>query len=139
MNRRPTFILVGHCWADRFGLKSAVRRAVGGARIVRANELGTLRRHLANEGGGAVLLVNRALDGAFGTESGVELIRRLAAGDEAGTSILVSDYPETQAEAVEAGALPGFGKSQLRDGETADRLREAASGISSQGPPKKKR
>ena len=38
----------------------------------------------------------------------------------------ISNYPEAQAEAVAAGALPGFGKAELHDPRTAELLRSAA-------------
>ncbi len=113
-------VLVGHCWPDRLGLRSAVRRALPGVRIARANNMRTLAGHL---GSGAILLVNRKLDGRFDTRNGIELIHRLAAGGE--KAILVSNLSEAQADAVAAGALPGFGKSQLHDAATLDALRGA--------------
>ena len=123
MSHAPTFVLVGHCWADRIGLRSAVKRAVRGARIERAEDLSALRSHL---GGGAVLLINRVLGGGFDTGDGVELIRQLAETGDAESAILISDYPDAQEQAAAAGALPGFGKSQLRDSATEALLRQAA-------------
>jgi hypothetical protein len=117
-----TFVLIGHCWADRMSLKSAIRRAVPGAAIARAHDMAALREHLDT---GAVLLVNRVLGGRFETPDGVELIRSLSGGDDPPRAILVSDNAEAQAEAVAAGARPGFGKSRLRDELTVQRLREA--------------
>jgi two-component system chemotaxis response regulator CheY len=61
-----------------------------------------------------LVLVNRVTD-ADGAP-GVDLIRTLKS-DPALSSIpvmLVSDFTEAQAEAVALGALPGFGKSDLR-------------------------
>ena len=123
MTHKPTFVLVGHCWADRMGLRSAVKRAVQGAHIERAEDLSALRSHL---GSGAVLLINRVLGGGFETDSGVELIRLLAETGDADSAILITNYPDAQDEAVAAGAQPGFGKSQLRDPATEQLLRHAA-------------
>ena len=116
-------MLVGHCWPDRIRIKAAVKRAVPGARIVRANNASALATRL---GPSAVLLVNRVLDGRFETADGVELIRKVARGDDPPTTILVSDFPEAQAEAVAAGARRGFGKSQLGEDGTVEILREAS-------------
>ncbi len=124
MSHAPTFVLVGHCWADRIGLRSAVKRAVRGARIERADDMPMLRAHLA---GGAVLLINRVLGGGFDTDSGVELIRLLAETGDADSAMLVSNHTDAQGEAVAAGARIGFGKSQLRDRATEQLLRHAAS------------
>ncbi|MHC4828450.1 MAG: hypothetical protein ACYTEY_18010, partial [Planctomycetota bacterium] len=123
MSAEKTFVLVGHCWADRMSLKSAVKRAVPGATIARADDMASLREHIDS---GAVLLVNRVLDGRFEAGDGVELIRELNAGDDPPRAILVSDYPEAQADAVAARARPGFGKAQLHDELTVRRLREVA-------------
>ena len=123
MSHGPTFVLVGHCWADRIGLKSAVKRAVRGARFEKADTMAVLQTHLD---AGAVLLVNRVLGGGFGTGNGVELIRDLARDGITSPMILVSNHADAQAEAVAAGALPGFGKSQLGDSAVADLLGSAA-------------
>jgi hypothetical protein len=128
MSQMPTFVLVGHCWADRMGLRSVVKRAVRGARIERADDLSALRSYL---GGGAVLLINRELGGGFDTGNGVELIRQLAETGDAESAILISNYPDAQEQAAAAGALPGFGKSQLRDPATEQLLRRAAGLVAS--------
>ena len=122
MNRSRIFVLVGHCWADHTVLTSTLTGAVPDATIVRANDTAALDKQLNDHRDGTVLLVNRVLDGRFDTGSGVELIRQLAEGDAAPAMMLISDYPEAQAEAVAAGALEGFGKSQLRDPRTADKI-----------------
>ena len=123
MSHAPMFVLVGHCWADRIGLRSAVKRAVAGARIERAQDFPALRSHL---GSGPVLLINRVLGGGFDTGSGVELIRLLAETGDAEKAILISNHADAQDEAVAAGAQSGFGKSQLRDQATEQLLRQAA-------------
>ncbi|MCH7799483.1 MAG: hypothetical protein IID28_13730 [Planctomycetes bacterium] len=123
MSHRPTFVLVGHCWADRIGLKSAVKRAVRGARVERADTMAALQKHLD---GGAVFLVNRVLGGGFRTGNGVELIQDLARDGVTPAMILISNYADAQAEAEAAGALPGFGKSQLGDSAVAGLLSGAA-------------
>ena len=123
MTAGAVFVLVGHCWADRFGLKAAVKRAVPGARIEKANDMGALRAHLDS---GTVLLVNRVLDGGFETDNGVELIRLLAEAGDLPAAILISNHLDVQADAEAAGALPGFGKSQLGDEAALDLIRRAA-------------
>lgn len=128
MSHKTTFVLVGHCWADRMGLKSAVKRAVRGARLERADTMAAVKAHLD---GGTVLLVNRVLGGGFGTGDGVELIRELARDGNTSPMILVSNYADAQSEAVAAGALPGFGKSELGDSAVADRLCSAAEAAAS--------
>jgi two-component system chemotaxis response regulator CheY len=70
----------------------------------------------------ALVLVNRLI---FDDRSpGLSLITGMKADPalRAVPVMLVSNYPEAQAEAVAAGALPGFGKDQLHAPETAARL-----------------
>jgi hypothetical protein len=74
-----------------------------------------------------LLLVNRALDGDFAEPDGIALIRRLAASREgpAPALMLISNYPEAQAQAVAAGAVAGFGKKELNTPRAAGCLRAA--------------
>ena len=64
-------------------------------------------------GGVDLLLLNRELDWGFSSRTGVELMKKLRAEHPELKFMLVSNYPEAQAEAQEAGALPGFGKREL--------------------------
>ena len=69
-----------------------------------------------------LVLVNRVFDRT--AEGGLDLIRKTKA--DAKTSavpvMLVSNFPESQTEAVAAGALPGFGKAALAEEATRERL-----------------
>lgn len=70
-----------------------------------------------------LVLVNRLLD-RDGRE-GLEIIRKIK-GDERFRGIpvmLVTNYEEHQQRAVEAGALPGFGKRAIGDPATVEKLR----------------
>ena len=71
----------------------------------------------------ALILVNRKLDIDGG--DGMDIVRRLCADDKTNAIpvMLVSNYPEFQAEAGALGAKPGFGKSDLGRPETLDKLR----------------
>ena len=71
-----------------------------------------------------LVLLNRIFD-ATGTQ-GMHTLKALKS-EQSMTRVpvmLVSNYEDAQQAAVEAGALPGFGKSQLADPLTADRLQE---------------
>jgi hypothetical protein len=119
-----TIVLVGHCGPDASMLRTAVTRAIPGAAIILANDSTSLAPWLTSA---HLLLVNRVLDGEFdNTTSGIELIRRIGRQPEAPPVMLISNLPEAQAEAVDAGARPGFGKQSLYADSTAAMLRDAA-------------
>ena len=121
----PKILLVGHCGPDSFALRSAVWSAVDGADVKIIADRATLDREA---GSAALCLVNRVLDGSFGTSDGVELIRMLARGGGPAL-MLVSNYADAQEQAVAAGALQGFGKSEMSDPATIERLRESLKNI----------
>jgi len=116
----PRIALVGHCWPDAFALRSAVGSIVPGADVVVVNDAGALAGEVLQAD---VLLINRVLVGHFETKSGIELIRSLAGGGAA--PMLVSNFPEAQAEAEAAGALPGFGKARLYGDTMRERVAAA--------------
>ena len=70
-----------------------------------------------------LILVNRKLDIDY--SDGMDVIHALKASPEyAGIPImLVSNYPEYQQAAVEAGAVPGFGKNELYHPLTIEKLK----------------
>lgn len=112
----PLVLLVGHCGFDSGGLEWAVRSASPEARVESVNNRKALEPKLKEA---SLLLVNRQLDGSFGVPmgengDGVELVRELSASDDTPPCIVVSNFPEAQQAAVEAGALPGFGKKDVR-------------------------
>lgn len=114
-------VLVGHCGPDMFMLKSAIGRAAD-APIETVNDAKSLSEYLNDK---SVLLVNRVLDGSFATNSGIELIAQITKQDNPPIAMLISNYEESQAEAVAVGARQGFGKSDLYDQSTTDALRDA--------------
>lgn len=118
-----TVVLVGHCFPDRFMIKSAIKRAVPGSSLETVNDEKGLEPYL---NGSAVLLVNRELDGTFVTDSGIELIEQVMKGDDPPVTILISNYEDAQSQAETAGANPGFGKSDLYEARTVEILRTAA-------------
>jgi CheY-like chemotaxis protein len=70
-----------------------------------------------------LVLVNRRLDSDG--SSGIALLAQLHAQSPEVPVMLVSDRTDAQDEAVARGALPGFGKSELRTPETAEKIRVA--------------
>jgi hypothetical protein len=113
--------LVGHCGPDIFLLRSAVRRAVPSAEITVANDSSSLEQAAD---AGSILLINRVLDGSFASDNGIELIRQLSSRPAPPLMLLISNFPEAQQGAVAAGAAPGFGKAQLYDHSTVQKLQK---------------
>ena len=123
----PLVLLVGHCGFDSGGLERAVRNAAPDARVEGVNSRKALEDKLSEA---ALLLINRKLDGSFGVPmgehgDGVELVREVAASDNAPSCIVISNFPEAQQAAQEAGALPGFGKKDVRAESAARSIRTA--------------
>lgn len=116
-------VLVGHCGADTAYLRIAVTGAVKNVSVVTANEETELNEVLAR--GADLLLVNRQLDYGFPTYEGVELIRSLKSSHSNLKMMLISNYPEAQEVAVQAGALSGFGKREIGTDRVKDLLRHA--------------
>jgi CheY-like chemotaxis protein len=109
---KPRILSVGQCSFDH----GSITRHLGkiyGAEVAGANTVGealvTLRA-----GDFDLVLVNRVFDGD-GTE-GLDLIRAIKADPKLASIpvMLVSNYEDVQVEAQSLGALPGFGKSDLR-------------------------
>jgi len=119
-SRRARVLDVGQCSPDRAGIKSAITRRFDAdidhvMFVDDALEAMRLARY-------DLVLVNRRI---FDDDSdGLELIRRSKA-DPALAPVpimMVSNYPEAQQAAIAAGAEPGFGKSQLHEPVTHERL-----------------
>jgi CheY-like chemotaxis protein len=115
-----TVLNVGHCSGDHAAIvrvlnehfQVEVRRSA-----LREDTLRILRSARVD-----LVLVNRVLD-VDGTE-GLALIREIKSSpDLAGIPVmLVSSYSEHQAAAVSAGAEPGFGKDEIYDRQTREKL-----------------
>ena len=114
-------VLVGHCGPDSYALRSAIGSAVPGAKIEFANDEEAAIKAAAE---GALLLINRELDGGFATD-GLGLVAKLAGATKV---MLISNYEDAQAASEKAGALPGFGKRGMYSEEAKERLRGAVGG-----------
>ena len=124
MTDRQRILLVGHCGPDSYMLRSAVSGVAPGAAVDFIHDAAALDKALPTA---SLLLVNRVLDGDFAGGSGIELIRSLTADGSKVPMMLVSNFPQAQAEAEAAGALPGFGKSAAYADETRRRIAYALS------------
>ena len=112
-------ILVGHCNLDGPRLKSELSQ-LDGVHVERINTAADLER--ACEQNPDLLLVNREPVGF--QEDGLAIVRQIHEKYPDTKVILVSDYPEAQAEAEKAGALPGFGKSLMGTPELQERVKK---------------
>ena len=113
-------MLVGHCGPDAIMLKTVVQRACAEANVELINDHDALDASLA---GDVVLLVNRELDGDFRTGvGGIDLIRHLTESATTARCCWCPTSRKPQAQAEAAGAMPGFGKSDLYHDDTTQRL-----------------
>ena len=81
-----------------------------------------------------LVLINRILD--HDGSAGLDLVRSIKA-DAAlvpSPTMVVSNYPETQEEAVSLGALRGFGKADIGKATSRDRLAPILRLAESRGP-----
>ena len=93
-----------------------------GAAADRARDAEDAKAKLQN-GDYGLVLINRVFD-ANGA-SGIEFVTQLKKDHPDLKIMLISDYPEAQATAVVAGALQGFGKSELSNPDTHAKVKEA--------------
>ena len=111
---------VGQCQMDH----GALRRLIEGKFAADVKQAHSAEQALAELRSGQfdLVLVNRKLDADY--SDGLEIIKQIKADPElAGLNVmLVTNYAEHQAQAVAAGAVPGFGKAQLMEAATVERL-----------------
>jgi two-component system chemotaxis response regulator CheY len=94
-----------------------------GVEVVGVDTLTEAEQYCERNGNPDLILVNRKLDIDY--SDGMELIRSLKAARKTAETpvMLVSNYPEYQAQAVALGAMAGFGKSELGQAATTEKLR----------------
>jgi DNA-binding NarL/FixJ family response regulator len=115
--------LVGHCGPDSSFLRMAVSSADRTVQVLAADDSSELNTVL--EEGVDLLLLNREMPYGFDDSEGVDLIRKLRSKHPGVKMMLVSNYPDAQAAAVAAGAVPGFGKREIGTSRVKQVLREA--------------
>jgi two-component system chemotaxis response regulator CheY len=117
---------VGQCGLDHPAISRVIQQHFG----AQVDGVPTAEAALdrLREGKYALVLVNRIFD-ADG-DSGLELIRQVKADPELQPTpiMLVSNYPQYQEEARQAGAVPGFGKNALGQPAMLDALRPFLAG-----------
>ena len=115
--------LIGHCGPDSSYLRMAVGRAQRDLQVVMVDDAQELERVIGE--GVDLLLFNRLLDYGFEETEGAAAIAGLRAKHPELKMMLVSNYAEAQAEAVAAGAFPGFGKREIGSERVTNLIREA--------------
>jgi DNA-binding response OmpR family regulator len=112
---------VGQCGFDNFGIERTIRSHFA-AEVLTAD---SAQEAIATLGQGdiSLVLINRVLD-ADGS-AGMDLIKSIKADPalEKVPVMLVSNHEDAQKAAVEAGAIPGFGKAALGHPPTIERLK----------------
>lgn len=117
--RTPRILDVGQCDLDHGNISRLLSSAFA-ATVERAATIDEAVQSVAS-GPFDLILVNRVLDAT--REEGLDLIRRLRSAEgKAVPVMLVSNYDDAQDAAVEAGAVPGFGKGALTDSRTVELL-----------------
>jgi CheY-like chemotaxis protein len=111
---------VGNCSFDHGSISRLVQREFD-AEVLQAHTTAEALASLSDQAFDLVL-VNRKFDSD--SDDGLELIQQIKQDPRlrATPVMLISNYEQYQAEAVAAGAEPGFGKSQLADAHTRDHL-----------------
>ena len=115
-----TILSVGNCSFDHGQLQQLISTVAPDATLLAADTADAALAALDDKC--QLVLVNRVFDRTG--ESGLSLIERIAGEHPNLPVMLISNYADAQQKAIAAGALPGFGKSQMRDPEVADNLRE---------------
>jgi CheY-like chemotaxis protein len=111
---------VGQCQMDH----GALRRLIEGKFAAEVTQAHSAEQALAQLRSRPfdLVLVNRKLDADY--SDGLEIIKQIKADPELASVnvMLVTNYADHQQQAVAAGAAPGFGKAQLTEAATLERL-----------------
>lgn len=132
---KPTVLCVGNCGFDQSTLNSYLMSRFD-ATVLTADRAADADAVLAKRDVDLVL-VNRVFD--RDGDSGIDWIRRhfgkegASAGSRPMRAMLISGYEDAQHEAVRAGAVPGFGKSDLRSEVPGERIAAALEALTAAG------
>jgi CheY-like chemotaxis protein len=112
---------VGQCGFDHGAIRRLIESQFA-AEVVQAHRLDDAIQRLRSEPFDLVL-VNRKLDADY--SDGLDVLRTIKADAALASTpvMLVSNYAEAQQAAVAVGAEPGFGKSELNQPATREKLR----------------
>jgi hypothetical protein len=117
-------VLVGHCSLDGPRLQEEIRAMPEEPEVLRVNDKAKLEA--VCEEGENLLLVNREPVGF--DEEGIDIVRHVHERYPGQNVMLVSDFSDAQEEAVEAGAMQGFGKRDMGTPKLAKAVRRGMNG-----------
>ena len=111
---------VGNCVPDHAAIRSLLERTFG-AEVVQAHSAEETLSLLQSSSFDLVL-INRKLDQDY--SDGLDIIKTIKADTALAKTpvMLITNYEDHQADAVAAGAEPGFGKLSLQTPQTKERL-----------------
>ena len=123
---RKRVLDIGNCGPDHASLKRFFQQNFA-AELLQADALRDAREILSREEVD-LIVVNRKLDSDY--SDGLDVIKGLQAEPQFASipMMLITNYPEHQKAAMEAGALEGFGKLQLADKTVIERVGTALKG-----------
>ncbi len=115
-----TVLDIGNCNPDHASLKGMLTEQFG-TEVLRAADLPSALEILG-KASVDLIVVNRKLDIDY--SDGIDVIKHLKQDSTLGKIpiMMITNYEEHQQQAVQMGALYGFGKSELRDSATRERL-----------------
>ena len=115
-----TVLDIGNCGPDHYAIKQMLVDHFD-VQVVRADQWNDAARLLASEQVD-LILINRKLDIDY--SDGMDVLKSLKSSESFQhiPVMLITNYPEHQQTAVEAGGVYGFGKLELNSPETHVRL-----------------
>ena len=117
---RKRVLDVGNCAPDHAAIRSMIQGSFS-AEVVQAHGLDDTLAAL-REGRFDLVLVNRKLDRDY--SDGLQVIQAIKSASDVPPApvMMITNYDDHQQKAVDIGAEPGFGKLQLGDETTVERL-----------------
>lgn len=111
---------VGNCGYDHSSLKSLIERNFD-AKVLQAHGPNDTLKML-REQTFALVIINRKLDRDH--SDGMDILQDIKSDEQLQDTpvMLLSNYEDAQAAAIDAGAAPGFGKKELGKEETIKKL-----------------
>ena len=112
---------IGQCNPDHSALSQFLRSHFD-VEIDRSHHMDDSLNKLSNASYDLVL-INRKLDADY--SDGMRILEKIKSDDRLNQIpvMLISNYPDAQAAAIAAGAEPGFGKAELEDSRSVEKVR----------------